>query len=433
MLFFGPAESVALSPELFEQVDSRSRVFRRMPNTGRGAIAEQVHESDSRAPEPEGSDVALHGEADALPREADRLLLARFAPACVLVNQALTILQFRGQTGPYLEPAGGPPSFDLRRVLRPELLAHVLPAIGETGKTGVASRRDVQLGEREISIEVIPLAGSSGGQSFLILFDDGSHPAVARSVPAAATALTESEKDRRLAQLEREIEGLRDYMRAAIEDHGAVQEELRSAHEEMLSANEEFQSTNEELETSKEELQSTNEELTTTIDELRSRNQELAVVNAELDAARRVSDSALSYSDIIIETVREPLAVLDGALQILRVNPAFAANLQVPREEIEGRNLRDVGDGRWNIPELHQRLRALLTDAQPLEDWEVTLDLAQQGRRVVSLSARRIPGDAGRRRTVVARARRRHRSRGHHGGAPRQRRAEGSVHRHAGT
>ena len=80
-------------------------------------------------------------------------------------------------------------------------------------------------------------------------------------------------------------------MRAAIEEHGAVQEELRSAHEEMLSANEEFQSTNEELETSKEELQSTNEELTTTIDELRSRNQELAVVNVELDAARRASDS----------------------------------------------------------------------------------------------------------------------------------------------
>ena len=57
--------------------------------------------------------------------------------------------------------------------------------------------------------------------------------------------------------MEREIEGLRDYMRAAVEDHGAIQDELRSAHEEMLSATEEFQSTNEELETSKEELQST--------------------------------------------------------------------------------------------------------------------------------------------------------------------------------
>jgi two-component system CheB/CheR fusion protein len=314
----------------------------------------------------------------------------------VLVNQALTILQFRGQTGPYLEPAAGPPSSDLRRVIRPELLVHILPAIEETSKSGVASRRDVRLDTREISIEVIALAGSDGRQSFLILFDDGTRVPVVRSTPAALPALTESEKDRRLAQVERELEGMREYMRAAAEEHDAVQEELRSAHEEMLSANEEFQSTNEELETSKEELQSTNEELTTTIDELRSKNQELARLNTELDAARRASEAARSYADTIIESVREPLAVLDDALRILRANPAFAANLGIPREDIEGRFLHEVGDARWNIPDLHHRLRAVLASAKPLEDWEATRDLLPQGRQVMSLSARRIPGDVDR-------------------------------------
>ena len=397
MLFFGPAESVAQSTELFEQIDSRLRVFRRMPNTGGGASGERAHASDSRAVEPEGSDTPLHVEADSLTREADRLLLARFAPASVLVNQALTILQFRGHTGPYLEPAGGPPSFDLRRVLRPELLGQILPAIGEVSKTGVSSHRTARLSDdREVNIEVIPLRGSNGGQSFLILFDDASRPAADRGLPAAVSALPESEKDRRLVQLGREVEGLRDYMRAAIEEHGAIQEELQSAHEEMLSANEEFQSTNEELETSKEELQSTNEELTTTIDELRRRNQELRALNLELDAARFASDRARSYADIIIETVREPLAVLDRTLRVLRVNSAFSANLEISPEEIEGRFLREAGDLRWNIPELQQRLGALLTDSQPLEDWEVTLDIPHQGRRVMSLSARKIPGDADR-------------------------------------
>ena len=248
-------------------------------------------------------------EADSLPREADRLLLARFAPACVLVNQALTILQFRGQTGPVsrarrrpaqLRPATGhspgaarpDPSCDRR---------------DQQDRRGVTPRRAVSM-TREISIEV-----DSARRVWrpTVLSDS-----VRRRVPstggqdalsAAVTALTESEKDRRLAHLERELEGMREYMRAAIEEHEAVQEELRSAHEEMLSANEEFQSTNEELETSKEELQSTNEELTTTIDELRSRNQELARLNAELDAARRVSEAARSYADTIIQSVREPL------------------------------------------------------------------------------------------------------------------------------
>jgi two-component system CheB/CheR fusion protein len=396
MLFFGPAESVAQSPELFEQIDSRWRVFRRLPNTGGGAIAARGDVPALLALEPEGTAASLRGEADSLPREADRLLLARFAPACVLVNQALTILQFRGQTGPYLEPAGGPPSFDLRRVIRPELLVQILPAIGETSNTGVASRRDVRLDTREISIEVIPLAASGGGQSFLILFDDGSRLQAGRSLPAPGPALTESDKDRRLAHVERELEGMREYIRAAIEAHEAVQEELRSAHEEMLSANEEFQSTNEELETSKEELQSANEELTTTIDELRSRNQELARLNMELDAAQRTSQAARAYADTIIQSVREPLAVLDGTLRILRVNSAFAANVAIPREEIEGRFLHEVGDARWNIPDLHQRLRALLASGQPLEDWEVTWELLPQGRQVMSLSARRIPGDVDR-------------------------------------
>jgi len=393
MLFLGPAETVGHWSELFEQVDKRLRVFR-VANTG--AIAERPPVSDVQTFDPEENGAPVRVEGDSLPRQADRLLLARFSPACLVVNQALTILQFRGDTGPYLQPAGGPPSFDLRRVVRPELLVVLLPAILETDATGVSSRRDLRLGNgREVSIEVIALMGSAGARSFLILFDDGSRPATSeRSSSAAISALPESEKDRRLAQLEREVEGLRDYMRAAIEEHGTIQEELKSAHEEVLSANEEFQSTNEELETSKEELQSTNEELTTTIEELRTRNHELSALNAELDRLRLASDRARSYAEIIIETVREPLAVLDGAQRILRINSAFSVSLEVRREDAEGRFLHQIDNGRWNIPELQQRLSALLTDAQPLEDLEVTIDLPRQGRRTMALSARKISGDA---------------------------------------
>ena len=398
MLFLGPAESVGQWSDLFEQADKRFRVFRRVANSGAGTPAERAPASDSQPFDLEDNGAQLRVERNSLPREADRLLLARFAPPCLVVNQAFTILQFRGDTGPYLQPAGGPPSFDLRRVVRPELLVEILPAIRQTGTTGVSSRRDVRLGNgREVRIEVVSLAGATGAQSCLILFDDGSGPATtAQSSAGAVRTLPESEKDRRLTQLEREVEGLRDYLRAAVEEHGTIQEELKSAHEEVLSANEEFQSTNEELETSKEELQSTNEELTTTIEELRTRNQELSALNAELDRTRSASDRARSYADIIIETVREPLAVLDGAQRILRVNSAFSVNLEVPRDRAEGQLLHEIDDGRWNIPELRQRLAGLLTDAQPLEDWEVSVDLARHGRRTMALTARRIPADTDR-------------------------------------
>ena len=99
----------------------------------------------------------------------------------------------------------------------------------------------------------------------------------------------------------------------------------------------------------------------------------------------------VSYADIIIDTVRQPLAVLDSAQRILRVNPAFSIDLEIPREEAEGQLLHEIADGRWNIPELRQRLRDVVSGAHTMEDHEVTLELARQGRRVMSLDAGSCP------------------------------------------
>ena len=397
MLFFGPAESVSQSTGLFERADRHFRVFRRMPNSG-GSTGERGTGTGPRALDPAGAGAQVRIEEDSILREADRLLLSRFAPACLLVNQALVIMQFRGDTGRYLRPIGGPPSFDLRRVLRPELIVQVLPAIRESGESGRSSRRAARLDDGgEITIEILVLAGPGGDRSFLILFAADAHPAIGPPVAArSAGPLPESEQDRRIAELQRQAEELRDYVRASIEEHGTVEEELRSAHEEMLSANEEFQSTNEELETSKEELQSTNEELMTTVDELRCRTQELASLNAELDQMRLASDRARAYADVIIETVRQPLAVLDASQRVLRVNPAFSESFEVPREQVEGRFLDDIDGGRWNIPTLRDKLSAFLADNQPLDGWDATIVLASGARRVISISARRIPADVNR-------------------------------------
>ena len=107
---------------------------------------------------------------------------------------------------------------------------------------------------------------------------------------------------RRWPHLGREDTGVREYIRAALEWHEAVQEELRPAHEEMLSANQECQSTNEELETTKEEVQSTNEELTTTIEELRSKNEDLSRLNMHwtLRSGPRKARATLTASDIAV-------------------------------------------------------------------------------------------------------------------------------------
>src|SRR6185312_15391344 len=137
-----------------------------------------------------------------------------------------------------------------------------------------------------------------------------------------------------------------------------------------------------------------NEELTTTNDELRNRNRELAVLNSELEKARAASERAREYADAIIETVREPLLVLESDLKIVRANRAYYGDFSVGRQETEGRLLYEIGNGQWNVAQLREKLDAVLARGSPMIncDVEVSTGFHTPGRRSLSLSARKIPG-----------------------------------------
>ncbi|MGH8217257.1 MAG: ATP-binding protein, partial [Steroidobacteraceae bacterium] len=218
---------------------------------------------------------------------------------------------------------------------------------------------------------------------------------------ALITALPESEKDRRLVQLEREMTSTREYLQATMEEQEAVKEELKSAHEEVLSANEEFQSTNEELETAKEELQSTNEELTTTNDELRTRNSELSVLNSQLQMARETSERARAYADAIVSSVPESLLVLDSKLTVLRANQAFYQFFKTRPEETEGHSLSEIGAKQWEVAEHLHAVDAVLARDIALENHEMSYDVPGTGMRFLRVNARKIPGDTERTELVL--------------------------------
>jgi two-component system CheB/CheR fusion protein len=399
-LLLGPSESVGHGgDEFFEPVDKQHRLYRPKSVLGGTTLGLAVDRDGSGSvplqPAPRRDDHDFI-ESDAVQRQADRLLLARYAPAGILVDESLNILQFRGHTAPYLAPASGPPSLNLMRIARPELLVAVPQVLQEARQTGKAARRTgiamEELGD--IDLEVIPLTQTGGVGCFLILLESQDGPrASRRDRRPPAHSLSESEKDQRLAQVERENFELREFVQATLEQHEAAKEELKSAHEEVLSANEEFQSTNEELETSKEELQSANEELTTTNDELRERNRLLGVLNAELEKARSSSERARAYADGIVETVREPLVVLDDELKVVRVNLAFCNEFSILAERVEGHSLEVVSKNLWD-ESLNEKLSAILSKGPVLTDFEVVYNDPQLGPRVLCLNGRKIPGDA---------------------------------------
>src|SRR2546427_580841 len=223
-----------------------------------------------------------------LHKEADRLLLTKYSPVAVVINDDMEVLESRGHAGLYLELAPGRASFNVLKMAREGLLFDLQSAINEAKKEkeGVPVRKEnVQIernGEvKDVNLEITAFKVVSGsGRHFLIMFED-SRPAGKAELAetmAAEAKLGKAGKEKRSGQsshLKQELAATKRYLHSIVEDKEANNEELQAANEEILSSNEELQSTNEELQTAKEELESTNEELHTVNEELHNRNFEL--------------------------------------------------------------------------------------------------------------------------------------------------------------
>lgn len=113
----------------------------------------------------------------------------------------------------------------------------------------------------------------------------------------------------------------------------------------------------------------------------------------DVDEAKRHElelEQAQELADAVIETVRQPLAVLDQELTIERVNRAFCALFDTRPEEVEGRPLSALEGGQWRAPELEKRLRDVLEEGKRIEGWEIHRDFSRVGARTLRLHARRV-------------------------------------------
>lgn len=400
-LILGPSETMGQFSDLFEIVDKRHKIYRRKAGPARVGLELRAGEP-AALPRSRGTiAVAPAVYMEQAQRVTERLLLARYAPACVLIDGGLNILYFHGETSRYLEHARGAASLNLQKLASPGLLVELLPAIQaarqQDAPVRLAGLRDETSGEmREIHIEVVPLkVPEIEDRCHAILFTQAPTPPRGEHNTAAAwlvqgwaklsgagaeAAEAATERDHEILQLKHDLAATRGYLQVAIEEHQAAKEELESAHEEVLSANEELQSTNEELETAQEELQSTNEELTTTNEELQNRNHELNDLNEAL------SESS-DYLDAIVETLRQPLLVLGGDLRIARANGAFYACFQTTPVETEHCLLYELDDGQWNIPRLRTLLEEILHENAQFQGYEVANVFPRIGEKTMLLNA----------------------------------------------
>ena len=344
-LMLGTSESIGSEAQLFSLIDKKNKIYLRKSQ-------ENPANTDlpKILPTPQSYSAFYPHSKDILPamqvqQAAENIILEKYGPAAVVIDQNMHILYFLGQTGPYIEPATGSASLNLLKMVHPELIIELRTLVHQAIKDNNSVRKEgLRMhhhgGYKNINLQIIPLAGSKTiVPSYLVVFEPGAE-IPARQGPLQPEDACKDTRDLRISALENELLTEREYMQSIIEEQEETNEEIQSA-------NEELQSINEELETTKEELQSTNEELTTIIEEHENRNQELNLINNDLIN--------------LLASIDTPIVILHKDLSIRRFTPAAKVLLNL----IDTDTNRPISNIRPNIviPDLESKLKQVIESA----------------------------------------------------------------------
>ncbi len=261
-----------------------------------------------------------------------RVLMRRYTPPAVIINEQGDILYFHDDTSPYLHPAEGAASFNILKMIIPELRMSLSTGIRQIMNQRQDTIQDVvrfQHGDMAHVVRIVltPLRQVAQTERLtLIMFEEVvEDPPMPHTTKPEDEDVPEDEKDKRISELEQELRTAREYLQTTIEELETSNEELKSANEELQSSNEEFQSTNEELETTKEELQSVNEELIT--------------VNAELNAKIESLTDANNDQKNLMDNMDVGLIFLSDDLRVRLFNPIASELINLMPDDV-GRPVR---------------------------------------------------------------------------------------------
>ncbi len=323
-LFLGASESAESSTDLFAVENKKYRIYKAkpishfqplpaMPESGRWSIR-LPHLPIERADPTTASYGDMHMQ-----------MVEQFAPPSVLVDDSYEIVHISEHAGRFLRVAGGEPSRNLLKLVKPELKLDLQSALFEAKKDGfIGKSRNVRIKseppaiaggsdtETFVNITVRLIRSSSADGFYLVIFDESkSIAAPDKKGQQPQTISGRDAMDSVVNQLEKELQINRERLRATDEQNETSQEELKASNEELQAINEELRSASEELETSKEELQSLNEELTTLNHELKDKVDETLSVNSDLKNIIQSTDIGTIFLDRALKLKRYTPLVTD--------------------------------------------------------------------------------------------------------------------------
>ncbi len=110
---------------------------------------------------------------------------------------------------------------------------------------------------------------------------------------------------------------------------------------------------------------------------------------------------ALALSRAIIDTVRDPLLVLDHNQRIIAASRSFYQTFKLADRDVCGSLIFDIDGGQWNIPELRELLETIAKDRETIEGYEVDREFPVIGRRIMLLNVRKVFYEKGADSTVL--------------------------------
>jgi two-component system CheB/CheR fusion protein len=352
-LVLGTAETLGVSTEGFREIDTKLKIYKRtsaLPPAELADFPSAFFRNRSFSTEKKMAPKTL----DNIQTITEQILLQRFAPASVLVNERGDILYITGRTGKYLEPAAGKANMNIHAMMREGLSQLVSDALRKAMKDfSPVFVKNVKIPFNDVfhfvDVTVQRLEAPEAVNGLIIIvFTDVKDPSEKSLSKSRASRSASTGK---LKELEQQLR--------------RSHEELQTTREEMQTSQEELKSTNEELQSTNEELQSTNEELTTSKEEMQSMNEELQTVNIELQS--KVNDYVRANDDMknLLNSTEIATLFLDKDFNIRRYTDPAQNIVKIRKSDI-GRPFTDLVTN-LNYPDMEAHVKNVLNKLNTIE------------------------------------------------------------------
>jgi two-component system CheB/CheR fusion protein len=344
IMILGSAESENSKQSSFEILDPKLKFFKKSGASNYNHIIDFPSSFSNKKNVP-NEPKSIMKAINNIQTITDQILIERFTPASVLINDQGDILYITGRTGKYLEPAAGKANMNIFAMAR-QGLNNELPGALRKAKLSFDPLllTNIKIGSLDDSITVnVTIQQLERPEeikgNFLIVFDN-----VIVQSKVKTSRKSKGSKTAPILELEFELQ--------------RANEDLQSTREEMQTSQEELKSTNEELQSTNEELQSTNEELTTSKEEMQSLNEELQNVNNELQY--KISDFVRANDDMknLLNSTDIGTLFLDKDLNIRRFTDKLTKIFKFRQSDI-GRPFTDMVSD-LNYPDLESHAAEVL-------------------------------------------------------------------------